>query len=264
MMTGSEKLGLNWNDFKENVISSFGSLRGDNDLSDVTLACEDGHQLEAHKVILASSSPFFMDILKEHKHSHPLIYMKGLNSTDMSAMLDFLYFGEANVYQENLDTFLALAEELKLKGLTGTAENKMVEDSEDQLHTAVFLPKNENSSQQKGSWSRNQQKASSQSVKAFEMAVSLPNSSTQSEDIGELEEQINSMIEYGEHRIMVGKELRKAAICKVCGKEGKRVHMREHIEINHITGFSHSCNTCGKTFRSRSILRKHKSSEHHI
>ena len=121
MMTGSEKLGLNWNDFKENVISSFGSLRGDNDLSDVTLACEDGHQLEAHKVILASSSPFFMDILKKHKHSHPLIYMKGLNSKDMSAMLDFLYFGEATVYQENLDTFLALAEELKLKGLTGTA-----------------------------------------------------------------------------------------------------------------------------------------------
>ena len=258
MMTGSEKLGLNWNDFKENVISSFGSLRGDNDLSDVTLACEDGHQLEAHKVILASSSPFFMDILKKHKHSHPLIYMKGLNSTDMSAMLDFLYFGEANVYQENLDTFLALAEELKLKGLTGTAENKMVEDSVDQLH-----PKNENASHQKGSWPRNQEQVSSQSVTGFEMAVSLPNS-TKSEDIGELEEQINSMIEYGEHRIMVGKENVKAAICKVCGKEGKRVHMREHIEINHITGFSHSCNTCGKTFRSRMRLRKHKASEHQI
>ena len=149
-----------------------------------------------------------------------------------------------------------------MKGLTGTAENKIDGVSEDQLHT--FVPKNENVSQQKGSWSRNPQQMSSQSVTGLEMAVSLPNSSTKSEDIGELEEQINSMIEYGEHRMMVGKENVKAAICKVCGKEGKRVHMREHIEINHITGFSHSCNTCGKTFRSRSILRKHKSSDHHI
>ena len=239
-------------------------MREDDDFADVTLACEDGQQLEAHKVILASSSPFFMDILKKHKHSHPLIYMKGLNSTDMSAILDFLYFGEANVYQENLDTFLALAEELKLKGLTGTAENKMDGDSKDQLHTSEFLPKKENALYHRGSWSSNQEQVSSKSETAFEMAVSLPNSSTQSEDIGELEEQINSMIEYGEHRIMVGKENVKAAICKVCGKEGKRVHMREHIEINHITGFSHSCNTCGKTFRSRMQLRRHKASDHHI
>ena len=33
--------------------------------------------------------------------------------------MDFLYFGEANVYQENLNSFLAIAEELHLKGMTG-------------------------------------------------------------------------------------------------------------------------------------------------
>ena len=38
---------------------------------------------------------------------------------DLVAMMDFLYCGEANVLQENLDTFLALANELQLKGLTG-------------------------------------------------------------------------------------------------------------------------------------------------
>ena len=37
-------------------------------------------------------------------------------------MVDFLYLGEANVNQERLDDFLALAEELKLKGLTGRNE----------------------------------------------------------------------------------------------------------------------------------------------
>ena len=114
----AEKLCLQWNDFKENVSSSFGELREDADLTDVTLVCEDGKQVEAHKVILASSSPFFMHFLKKNKHSHPLIYMRGLKSEDLLAILDFLYFGEANIFQDNLDSFLALAEELELKGLT--------------------------------------------------------------------------------------------------------------------------------------------------
>ena len=55
----SEKLCLQWNDFKQNVNSAFGSLRNDKDFTNVTLACEDGQEIEAHKVILAASSPFF-------------------------------------------------------------------------------------------------------------------------------------------------------------------------------------------------------------
>ena len=119
-MTAMEKLCLQWNDFKENITSSFRELREDRDFTDVTLACEDGQQIEAHKVVLASSSPFFMQLLKKIKHPHPLIYMKGLRSQDLVAIMDFLYCGEANVLQENLDAFLALAEELKLKGLAGS------------------------------------------------------------------------------------------------------------------------------------------------
>merc|ERR1719319_919402 len=42
-------------------------------------------------------------------------------------MLDFLYFGEANVYQENLDSFLAVAEELQLKGLMGSGAESEAE-----------------------------------------------------------------------------------------------------------------------------------------
>ena len=115
----SEKLCLQWNDFKDNIKVAFANFREDKDFSDVTLACEDGQQLEAHKVILAASSPFFQNLLTKNKHPHPLIYMKGAKFEDLMAIVDFLYFGEANVFQENLDAFLSLAEELKLKGLTG-------------------------------------------------------------------------------------------------------------------------------------------------
>ena len=119
-MQSSDRLCLKWDDFQEDLNSAFGVLRNDQDFADVTLACEDGTQIEAHKVVLASSSPFFMEMLKKNTHPHPLIYMRGLKAENLVAIIDFLYYGEANVNQESLDVFLGLAEELRLKGLTGS------------------------------------------------------------------------------------------------------------------------------------------------
>ena len=114
------KIQLESNDFQENVHTTFVALRQDIDFTDVTLACEDDHQVEAHKVILAASSPFFRNMLKRNKHAHPLIYMRGIKLEDLEAIVDFLYYGEANIYHENLETFLHIAEELDLKGLNQT------------------------------------------------------------------------------------------------------------------------------------------------
>ena len=102
---------LQWNDFQNNIKSAFAHFKTDKDFADVTLACEDGQQLLSHKIVLAASSPFFMDVLQRNKHPHPLIYMRGIKSENLVAIVDFLYLGEANVLQENLDTFLFLATE---------------------------------------------------------------------------------------------------------------------------------------------------------
>ena len=131
----SEKLCLQWNDFKQNVNNAFGRLQNDKDFSDVTLACEDGQQIQAHKVILAASSPFFEDILQNIKHPQPLIYLKGFHSRVFASILDFLYCGEANVLQDPLplpllDPFLAIADDIKLKGLTGKKSSDIVEEQE--------------------------------------------------------------------------------------------------------------------------------------
>ena len=85
-MQGTEKLCLQWNDFKDNVNTAFRNLREDKEFSDVTLACGDGQQLEAHKVILASNSPFFMELLRKNKHPHPLIYLRGIKFEDLMAI----------------------------------------------------------------------------------------------------------------------------------------------------------------------------------
>ena len=107
-----------WEEFQETLRLNFGKLRSDSDYCDVTLACEDGQQVEAHKVVLSTSSPFFESILKRTKHSHPLIYMRGVKSLELSALLDFLYFGQTSVPRENLEAFLSIADELQVTGLS--------------------------------------------------------------------------------------------------------------------------------------------------
>ena len=115
-MGSSEKFCLRWNDFEANISSAFRDLKNEKDFSDVTLACADG-QIEAHKVILAGSSPFFNRILKKNSHSHPLIYLKGIKFSDVEAVLNFIYHGKVNIEEANLNDFLEVAEELEVKGL---------------------------------------------------------------------------------------------------------------------------------------------------
>jgi len=116
-MGSSEKFCLRWNEFERNISGAFRELREDKDFFDVTLACDDD-QIQAHKVILSACSPFFRTILRRNRHEHPLLFLKGVKCVDLVSVLNFMYHGEVNVAQEELNSFLAVAEDLKVKGLT--------------------------------------------------------------------------------------------------------------------------------------------------
>ena len=115
----SDGLYLKWEDFHSNMILSFKEIKEDQDFTDITLVGECNIKIRAHKVILASSSNFFNDFLKENSHPHPLIYMRGITAGTLQAMVDFMYQGEVGIQKEDIDDFLSLAKELDIKGLDG-------------------------------------------------------------------------------------------------------------------------------------------------
>ena len=116
-MAEQEKFCLKWNDFERNISLAFKDLRDDRDFFDVTLACENS-QIQAHKVILSACSPFFRGVLKQNPHQHPLLYLKDVRYKDLESVLNFMYHGEVNVAQDQLNSFLLVAEDLQVKGLT--------------------------------------------------------------------------------------------------------------------------------------------------
>lgn len=124
-MGASENFCLRWNDFEANVSSAFRELRAESDFFDVTLVCDDSgsRTLQAHRVILSACSPFFKQMLRTTAvaspgHPNPLVYLRGVRFHELESILDFIYHGEVNVAQEDLKTFLGVAEDLQIKGLT--------------------------------------------------------------------------------------------------------------------------------------------------
>ena len=241
-MDTSEKLCLKWNDFQENISSYFGDLRSSKDFTDVTLACEDGQRFETHKIILASSSPVFVEILTGENNSQPLIFMRSVKSEDLSAILDFLYFGEAEVLKDKLESFLAIAEDLKIKGLCGTVPHNEQSDLNAKMES-VEIPK-----KKKRKLRKNSKPPSASSKTKFKV------------DPGELDEQIKSMMT--KSSVSFGNRQGSLATCNICGKQSPAKSMPRHIEANHITGVTHACDICGKVSTSRNALKKHKSENH--
>jgi hypothetical protein len=217
--------------------------------------------LRTHRLILAGFSKFFSRVLKQQQHPHPLIYMRGMTAGQLSAVVDFIYHGEANIFQEDLDTFLALADELELKGLNGT---ETIKQDQTQPDVKPFQNQKRISNHSPGA-SPNIESPSNilQEMDQFlepenclETAMVLTDDTLKTQtNYEELDNTIDSMIE---------KNYEGNWVCKVCGKteNKKKANMKIHIEGKHIDGVSHPCNLCGKSFRSRPSLQVHTTNLH--
>ena len=254
MVSSPDKFCLKWNDFQTNISSSYRDLRETNEFSDVTLVSEDNQQIEAHRVILSACSPFFMTVFKKNKHPHPMIYMWEMKSKDLIAIVDFIYQGEANIFQDDLDNFLSFAEKLQLRGLSGQERKNEQSDQHgtgENKQSIKSKPTPESDEVKRTLNVKQELSENTPNISFDERTLSLLNKSIVSIDnTNELDEQINSMMQ----RIEGSKDWE----CKVCGKVANyKNNIRQHIEANHIEGATHPCQLCGKISRSRNGLTNH-------
>jgi len=133
-MENPENFCLKWNDFPHHLHSTFTGLLSPSSgpvFSDITLTCEDGKQVSAHRLVLAGCSPVLRTILTSTElgvpQARPHLYLRGVSSIDLSSLLAFMYQGEVSLPHHQLHSFLAVAEDLKVKGLvdTETGSNKV-------------------------------------------------------------------------------------------------------------------------------------------
>ena len=84
----NEKFDLRWNDFGRNAERTIRNLANDIQFTDVTLMSDDKRRIKAHKVILCSSSMFFNEILSETPRDNPLLFLKGIQYSELQRLSD--------------------------------------------------------------------------------------------------------------------------------------------------------------------------------
>ena len=254
----AEKFCLKWNDFSSNVSKSFGLLRTADYLHDVTLVSEDHKQVAAHRLVLAACSEYFREIFRSTtKHAHPLLCLDGITAGDLSNVLDYIYNGEIQIYQDNLDRFLAVAQKFRLEGLLGDTdpqsqnlpeqENYPSSKQVEHFQEDVFPPQPITKKKAKDEYPPSNR---SRDLATLDR-VTVPIASS---EMSELQDKINEHLE----RCEDGKFR-----CTICGKTAtEKIQIEYHIEGLHLEGVSIPCPLCEKTFRSRNSMREHKSRIH--
>ena len=247
----SEKFSLKWNDFGSNVSKSFGKLRSEEYLNDVTLVGDDHTQLTAHKLVLSSCSEYFREIFKRNKHANTLLCLEGLSQQDIGNVLDYMYNGEVHIFQEELERFLTIAQRLRLEGLLDNGS-----EGEEQKSS----PKETNQ--------HFEERSSDQTFK-LKSATTFKQSSSKTVSLASTNDNETSSLINDNLEEMDGGHFR----CRFCGKDSTgmkktqkaclKVNMRNHVET-HIKGLSFSCHICGKEFRSKNSFSVHKSIFHKL
>lgn len=96
---------LRWNNHQPNFISVFSNLLNNETLVDVTLAAE-GRQIQAHKVVLSACSTYFQSLFTVNPCQHPIVILKDIKFSDLKIMVDFMYYGEVNISQDQLPSII--------------------------------------------------------------------------------------------------------------------------------------------------------------
>ena len=112
-----EKFSLKWNEFQASVTKSFGILRRERNLFDVTLVSDTEEHIPAHRLVLSACSDFFKNIFKKVDQQNPLIYLAGVSSGDILMLLEYIYHGEVQIFQEELSHFWRSLKNSKLMAL---------------------------------------------------------------------------------------------------------------------------------------------------
>ena len=240
----SEKFSLNWNDFQSKWNRSLSELRSDKDLADVTLISDDKVKFSAHKILLSSCSSMFKFILKENTNSNPMLYLGGVSSINLGFILDYIYHGEVNIFQEQLESFLENAQKLEIEGLIKGSnqddpDNLNQEQNiypeqihEDQVYYNLIEEKKLARMDESApiSYTRQNSRASIHNVAKIDVGQITSD---------EIEKQVKDLYQ----------KVEGVWRCLACVYTTRQIsHMRMHVET-HIDGLSYTCNLCNKEFR---------------
>ncbi|XP_078351589.1 kelch-like protein 3 [Oculina patagonica] len=136
MASPSQPMNADPSQHRQELIERLDILRTNQSFCDVTVAVKDG-EFNAHKVVLAAASPFFLSLLasdmRESKEQLIKIELEEATASVMEDVLQYVYTGNVSITEERAHNVIATADYLLLPGLKTMAckflkENMTIEN----------------------------------------------------------------------------------------------------------------------------------------
>jgi len=111
---------------ENNLIETFQHLRQKSSMFDVRLGCVDSNSgkincIPAHRVLLAAYSPVLTAIcensIQQNLSQQPYIHLVGISNINLYHLLNFMYNGEVDLPHGEINSFLAAAKQLQIRGI---------------------------------------------------------------------------------------------------------------------------------------------------
>ena len=130
-----EKFNVTWPSYTDHLKEMLYDIWNSNELTDVTIFCEDKKRFDAHRVVLSACSPVFRSIISNTNVSNQVIYLRGIYSHEVESLLMFIYLGETTFYKDRIDEFLNVAKSLEIKEISNDIVKVDINQKDDDVKT---------------------------------------------------------------------------------------------------------------------------------
>lgn len=134
---------LRWNNHKSNLVEIIETLIKMECYVDCTIYVDNHVQFKAHRVVLATCSPFFQLILQDAPQDHCSIIFPGVQEFEMRTLLEYIYAGEVNIAESQIPRIMKIAKMLEVKGLLDMVDLTS-NISQQQQQQPIISPPNNN------------------------------------------------------------------------------------------------------------------------
>jgi len=280
MMASVGKYNLSWN-YEERcatMFEAFLNIQQREDYSDVTLVTDDGPILKAHRVILGACSTFFGNIFMKTKVRDLCLYLPGVGQTDLKAILDFVYNGQADIPAESLDSFTKTAEQLRIKGLAevdATEDNGNLNDENTEIpsgdENVIMNDDREFAMDTSLDENITEEVANNDSETQFDASTQVKvEMKDEDEDVEKTEEKTDDSV--GVNDSVITEEMlnaidiankAKKQKCDLCDFEYTRKdRLKRHVAFAHTTIEFIKCTKCDFAAKDKEELKQHTDSTH--
>merc|ERR1712126_224329 len=244
-----ETFKLKWDSYSGSIHEVVSNLLKTGDFSDVTLVCDDQFRFKAHKFVLKTCSPIFMNMLEEMDSSKTVIYLRGINPVVLKLILEFIYFGEASMGQGLMEEFLKVGKDLQVKQIEGEDYNTF-KSSKSPQHNQEFTSEGNDVSESDVEENINY---------GYESFLEIKD--TEINNIGHTDNENGSEQEHTPEMKVTSLDGFKGNVNDAM--ESENIEKESHkTSLNNEVSSPFQCQQCGEVYFKKSLLFKHARHKH--